>query len=114
MKYAYLIKFIFGRANFGLIATDVEVRFDNVEEGYDDKAFCVFKQGSRDPIVTHHEEIQANDVLGEEETEFMVGNDLEEMIQIFNQQSVDLYKEDLMERFEKMKSNLNVTIDIDL
>lgn len=110
MKYKYALVLIFGRANFGQILTDVEVRQDE-DEG--EPYFGLF--GNSDmPEVTQNEDFEPNVVLGEEETEYMVGNDLDQMIQIFNQNSVDLYQEDLMGYFEKMKKNIGQKIDLDL
>ena len=110
MKYKYLIVLIFGRANFGQIFTDVEVR----EEKEDDDQFFGIYANSDMPEVTNVDPVDPNVVLGEEETEFMVGNNLEEMIQIYNKNSVDLYEEDLMGYFDKMKQNIGQRIDLDL
>ena len=113
MQFKYLISFILGRANYGQIVTDVEV-----VEGVGEYAgnFLVMKSGESDmekSIVSDDQEIKADTVIVIDETEFMVGNDLEKMIEIYNKFSVDNYEVDLIGAFEKMKLNLNKQICID-
>lgn len=114
MKYAYLIKIIFGRANLGLIQTNVVVVNGTGE--YDGDV-AIMKEGETDfekGLIIDGGEMLPNEILGNEETEYMLGNDLEEMIQIFKEESLDLYGEDMSDSFEKMKKNVNVEIDLDV
>lgn len=112
-QYKFLIKFVLGRANFGIIVTDVDVVEGTGEyEGLN----VILKQGVTDQeelLISDDQEVVPDTVNALDETEYMVGDDLDKMIEIYNKNSVDLYNEDWTKYFDKMKSNLNKEIDID-
>lgn len=102
MKFKFALVVEMGRATFGQIHTNVEVK--------DGDEVQVLVNSKGEELFEFEDDFVENDVVDMGPLMYVIGNDLDKMIVDFNKYMVEMMDEDFSEMLLKMKNNIDVNV----